>query len=204
MHGFCFDDAVIFDLDAARRSAAQMAVEEIWARVGTDAALSLTDERLLEYLDESRRELRDRVASDSQLTLAGFHRLLEEIGVAEPGLALQVDAIYREHRGRVASPFEDAVHLRVLRQNHRIGLIAGQGVDWHVLGEGVVDVPMRPDHLRLDRGDPVLLARMQEALDASTMTVVTTPGSALARAGESAELEVVALDRYRGETLRAL
>ncbi|NND85557.1 MAG: hypothetical protein HKN46_10460, partial [Acidimicrobiia bacterium] len=61
MEAYCFDDEVVFDLRSATRSAAVMAVEELWSRVGTDAALALTADRVLELLDETRRELRGRV-----------------------------------------------------------------------------------------------------------------------------------------------
>lgn len=204
MDAYCFDDSVLFDLRTARRSAARIAVEELWSRVGTDPALALTEDRVLDALDEARHELGGRVGADAQLTLAGFERLLDEIGVAEPGLALQVDALFREHRGRVVLPFDDADHLRVLRQRRRIGLVLGEGIEWRVLGEGVVDVAVRPAELRLDRSDPAVFDHVSAGLGTDAITVVTSQLSGLARAAELADLPVVVVDRLRGEGIRSL
>lgn len=204
MEAYCFDDEVVFDLRAANESAAASAVEELWSRVGTDAALALTAARMLEILDETRRELAGRVDADTQVTLAGFERLLDEIGVDEPGLALQVDAIYREHRGRVVEPFEDADHLRVVRQRRRIGLIIGQGIEWRRLGDGVVDVALRPTQLRIDRSDPALLSQMADALGSGQVTVVTGPLTPLRRAAEAGGYPVQVIDRLRGDGIRSL
>jgi hypothetical protein len=201
---YCFDDEVIFDLRSATRSAAAMAVEELWSRVGTDAALALTVDRVLEVLVEARWELRGRVDAGAQVTLAGFERLLDEIGVDETGLALQVDAMYREHRGRVVEPFDDADHLRVLRQRHRIGLVVGQGIEWRALGEGVVDVAVRPGQLRLDRSDPALLGHVADALGVDQLTVVAGPMAPLRRGAKSAGFHVEVVDRLRGEGIRSL
>ena len=191
----------------ARRLAGAVAVEELWARVGTPEALALTVDHVLEVQRQVAEELVGRVASDPQLTLAGFERLLEEIGVFDkPGLALQVDAVYREHRDRVAEPFPDALLLATLRQRYRLGLVVSGEIDWRSLGESVFDTVLQPAASGLDRADPrvVLKVASRFGCEVTDLTVVTTPGSALGRSARKAEAALVEIDRLRGEGLRGL
>ncbi len=207
MNAYCFDDAVLFDLDRACRAAGRVAVEELWARVGTPQAQALTVEHLLDVQRQVAGELVGRVASDPQLTLAGFDRLLEEIGVLDqPGLALQVDAVFREHRDRVAEPFPDALGLAALRQRFRLGLVVSGEIDWRALGEGVFDAVLQPASLGLDRADARVVEKMASRLgcEPSGLRIVTRPGSALGRAGHKADCEVIEIDRLRGDGLRGL
>lgn len=207
MKAFCFDDGVLFDLATARAAAGRVAVEELWARVGTPQAQALTVEHVLEVQRTVADELVGRVSSDPQLTLAGFERLLEEIEVFDqPGLALQVDAVFREHRDRVARPFDDCVLLPELHQRFRLGLVVSGEIEWRVLGEGLFDTVLQPLSVGLDRADPRVILKMAARLGCQPdhLVVVTTPGSALGRAGRKAAAAVLDVDRVRGEGIRGL
>lgn len=207
MQAYCFDDLVLFDLGRARQMAGRLAVEELWARVATPEAQALTVDHVLEVHRQVADELTGRVSSDAQLTLAGFERVLEEMGVyEEPGLALQVDAMFREHRDRVAEPFTDALGLATLRQRYRLGLVMNGEVDWRVLGEGIFDTVLHPTALGLDPADPRVVEKVSGRLGCQPgeLAVVTVPGSALARAASAAGSELIEVDRIRGEGLRDL
>lgn len=207
MQAYCFDDGVLFDLGRAQRMAGRIAVEELWARVGTPEAQALTVDHVLEVQRQVADELIGRVSSDPQLTLAGFERILEEVGVYdEPGLALQVDAMYREHRDRVAEPFPDALGLATLRQRYRLGLVVSGEIDWRVLGEGIFDSVLQPASVGLDRADARVVEKMAGRLGCrpEDLGVVTVPGSALGRAARRAGAELIEVDRIRGEGLRDL
>lgn len=184
--GHLVDLGLLVDLHAARREAAAVAVEELWAAV-PDGRDRFDVEGLLAMRGRVADELGSRVGVTG-VTLAAISRLLEEAGAPDEALALSVDAVYRDVRDRVAAPVPGAADwLADLVERARVGLVAVGAVDWRRLGVAV-DTVLVPSAIGLQRGDPRLVVRAAERLgvDVDELVVHAPEGSPLLLAASRA------------------
>lgn len=180
------DLGAVVDLDAARREAAQVAVEELWVTVA-DGRDRFDVPGLLAMRERVAHELGGRVGPTG-VTFTAISRLLEEAGVADEALALSVDGVFRDVRDRTATPYPGAVDaLTDLVARARVALVGVGTVDWRRFGIEV-DIVLLPAALGLHRGDPELVRRAVRRLGVAVedLVVVAPSGSPLLEAAARA------------------
>lgn len=117
-------DDTLWDFERAMLHGLRMTLEELWVVKPQPDVLGLTVQRLVEVRRQVGRELRGRVASLEAIRLAAFERILEEVGIADPELAVQLTGSYLHHRLAATELFADVLPaLDQLGGRYRLALI---------------------------------------------------------------------------------
>ncbi len=117
-------DDTLWDFERAMLHGLRMTLEELWVLQPQPDVLGLTVQRLVEVRRQVGRELRGRVASLEAVRLAAFERTLEEVGIADPELAVQLTGSYLHHRLAATELYADVLPaLEQLEGRYRLALI---------------------------------------------------------------------------------
>ncbi len=144
----------------------RMTLEELWVAQPHPDVLGLTMQRLVEVRRQVGWELRGRVSSLEAIRLAAFERILEEVGIPDPDLAVQLTGSYLHHRLAATELFADALPaLDRLEGRYRLALITDGDTPPERCGlEGRFEVVVTATQYGAGKPDPRLFREALRAM----------------------------------------
>ncbi len=191
-------DDTLWDFQGAMRAALHATLEELWiAHPGRESA-SLTVDRLIEIRDRVAHELSGRVMDLAVVRLASFERALEEAGIHEEGLAVELGASYFSHQAHGINLFEDTLPALDALGDRRLAIVSNGNANVARLGlEDRFEAVIRSVDVGVAKPDPAIVeaALTRMGVSAQRAVLVGDSEEADVAAARAAGIRSVLVDR---------
>ena len=118
-------DGTLWDFDRVMRHALEVTLAELRRRRPGEATTALTVEELVAIRDEVAADHRHDWSRLEDIRLAAFTATLERLGLDDPALARELNALYLRHRFDDIELFDDVTDcLDAVGRRHPIGLLS--------------------------------------------------------------------------------
>jgi len=117
-------DATLWDFEKVMRRALLISLDELRRSVPGRATGELTVDRMMEIRDVVAAELQGKTINMEEIRFEAFRRTLRSVGVADDGLAADLNELYRNYRLSHIELYPDAIPaLDVLGPQFSLGLL---------------------------------------------------------------------------------
>lgn len=192
-------DDTLWDFQGSMRAALHAMLEELWtAFPGRDAA-SLTVDRMIAIRDRVADELAGRVMDLAVVRLESFQRALEEVGIAEDGLAAELGASYFSHQAHCVKLFDDTLPALDALSGRRLAIVSNGNADAGRLGIAErFEAIIRSVDVGVGKPDPAIIKAALVKLDVGESEAVLVGDSEESDVGaaRAAGIRSVLLDRH--------
>ena len=191
-------DDTLWDFQGSMRAALHAMLEELWtAFPGRDAA-SLTVDRMIAIRERVADELAGRVMDLAVVRLESFQRALEEVGIAEEGLAAELGASYFSHQAHFVKLFDDTLPALDALSGRRLAIVSNGNADAGRLGIAErFEAIIRSVDVGVGKPDPAIIkaALVRLDVDESEAVLVGDSEESDVGAARAAGIRSVLLDR---------
>ena len=191
-------DDTLWDFQGSMRAALHAMLEELWtAFPGRDAA-SLTVDRMIAIRERVADELAGRVMDLAVVRMESFQRALEEVGIAEEGLAAELGASYFSHQAHFVKLFDDTLPALDALSGRRLAIVSNGNADAGRLGIAErFEAIIRSVDVGVGKPDPAIIkaALVRLDVDESEAVLVGDSEESDVGAARAAGIRSVLLDR---------
>lgn len=193
-------DDTLWDFHGAMRAALHAMLEELWITYPGRESASLTVDRLIEIRNRVAQELSGRVMDLAVVRLASFERALEEAGIDEEGLAVELGASYFSHQAHFIRLFDDTLPTLDALADRRLAIVSNGNANVARLGlEDRFEAVIRSVDVGVGKPDPAIVeaALTRMGVSAEQAVLVGDSEEADVGAARAAGLRSVLVDRDR-------